>query len=429
MSQRLQIEIAVDPQWVGPMTERLAELGLGYEPVFGTVNMAGPALLSALRSLDTIELEALPVVWDLRAATPDPGREDMRLATLSVWHTTVTNVRGAFVFDFGTGRFGAAVVGTGRGTDTVLAAPSLRALTELSRTVARAAEALDRNALQIYGAESYGLARRRLRAVDDGDIVLPPSLKSQLLAYVDAFARTLAASDPRDHEGDGRGILLLGRPGTGKTLMAQHILHRLADTRKYLFVQATAGSGPFDARGFEQMVVSLESGNGPAVVLVEDVDRMFKHAATTPQYFLNVLDGVLRPSVPVLWIATSNDPEDMADNLLDRPGRFDRVFLFPEPDREAREALLRLYASVLPDPDALEALVDESAGLTGAHIREVCRSADIRRETDELTYTEALHTELERMLEQHRGSRSYARSLRGSQPVGFQHDGAVPVSL
>lgn len=58
-------------------------------------------------------------------------------------------------------------------------------------------------------------------------------------------------------------------------------------------MRATSRSRPFDSRNFEAMIQAVERSSESAVVVFEDVDRMFEDDGTTPQYFLNVLDALL----------------------------------------------------------------------------------------------------------------------------------------
>jgi hypothetical protein len=61
-----------------------------------------------------------------------------------------------------------------------------------------------------------------------------------------------------------------------------------------------------------ERIDGVEGTGGELRVLIEDVHRMFERGATTSEYFLNVLDGLLQPSVPVRWLATSNEPTGIA---------------------------------------------------------------------------------------------------------------------
>lgn len=418
MEGAIQLQQAAERPWVEPVCSRLSELGLGYNPVMAEIDMEGVELLEALQDLGAVEFSELPISWAFRAAARTNAFDQQDTPTMTVNGAQVTGFGGTFLFTLDSSRYGSAVVGTGRQAVTVVAAPSLDDLAALVRRIEHTSAALLREYLQVYGGEGYGQSRRKPRDVPEEHLILPAALKNDLLSYIDAFGRT-AHSDPDAKS--SRGILLLGRPGTGKTMTARHALGRLQGFRKYLFVRSTVSSSPFDERNFEQLVHTIDGSAEPAIVVIEDIDRMFEGGATTSQYFLNVLDGLLEPSVPVLWLATSNDPGDIAQNLTDRPGRFDRVFLFPLPTAADRASLFELYGPGGMDPELSRSLAEQADGLTGAHIREICRSAVVRSEAEGIPITEAKWIELEQMNEQHRGSRDYGKMLKGS-PVGFGRD-------
>ncbi len=165
-------------------------------------------------------------------------------------------------------------------------------------------------------------------------------------------------------------MLFVGAPGTGKTLTVRHLLGRFANWRRYLYLKSANHSSTF-----EEMVDDIAGEDQPVLVIIEDLDRILESQGVTAEYLLNVLDGLLAPDAPVLWVATSNDPTGIDRNLLDRPGRFDRVFLFPRPETPERRRLFE-HHSPWPVPEAtLSTLAATDVGLCGSHIREICHSA------------------------------------------------------
>jgi hypothetical protein len=227
---------------------------------------------------------------------------------------------------------------------TVLGGPSLRAVLDLAARIREAASTLRDGQVQVFGWPS---AAPILGDVAESDLVLPPDLGPALLSFVDDFART-AGSTPAGGPATASlssGMLLLGRPGTGKTLTIRHVLGCLEGCRRYLFVPAAHRDLESYGRNFQSLVQTIAGHSRPAVVIVEDIDRLFDSGSVAPQYFLNVLDGLLRPGAPILWIATCNDPSDLPENLTDRPGRFDRIFVFEAPGPEERTEMLHLYHS------------------------------------------------------------------------------------
>ena len=161
-----------------------------------------------------------------------------------------------------------------------------------------------------------------------------------------------------------RGILLAGRPGTGKTLTAR-IAASEAMERGWSVWYLT------DSRGIE---AALETARlyAPAVLIVEDLDRSMggdRDGAT--DRILNALDGLDRSS-QVVMIATTNAADKLPAPLI-RPGRMDSVLVFEEPDEEAAAKLLLLNL-----PEEVEDLGTAPAicaGMLPAAIAEVGRRA------------------------------------------------------
>jgi ATP-dependent 26S proteasome regulatory subunit len=166
------------------------------------------------------------------------------------------------------------------------------------------------------------------------------------------------------------------------------------------------------------MLENLSETGERTIIIVEDIDRLFESKVLTPQFFLNVLDGDFQPAQPVLWIATSNDPRGFEANLLDRPGRFDRVFVFPFPGLEERRAFLHRYSPWPVSADVIEEVAAGSDGLTGVHLREVCYSAALRAAKEPEQYGAALREELRKVRSQHERARSYDFEL-GERKAGF----------
>ena len=152
--------------------------------------------------------------------------------------------------------------------------------------------------------------------------------------------------------------------------------------------------------------------------MLEDLDRICESGTVTPEFLLNVLDGLFQPQVPVLWLATSNDPTGLAENILDRPGRFDRIFVFPMPALEERARLVARYSPWPVDNSTIEHIARRSHGLTGAHLKEVCYAAALASAQQPARYGSALKVELGRVTQQSRKARDYASVLQSIR-VGF----------
>jgi hypothetical protein len=253
--------------------------------------------------------------------------------------------------------------------------------------------------------------------VSEEEVILDAALKRPLLEWLDSYwyHQHLAAELGLPVH---RGLLLLGSPGNGKTQLVRHILSRYPDREAHLFV-ATAAGGAKDA--FTKMLGALKQPGKPKIAILEDIDHL--QAAGVPQaHLLNALDGLLRGESSVLWIATSNDPGELALNLLDRPGRFDRVMVFPEPGPTEREAMVRQFSrGKASDEDARTAAI-ASEGFSGAHLREACTSAVLAQLTSGGEYGPLLRAEIHRLGDQHTQAQSYFREVRAKR-VGFSPAG------
>jgi ATP-dependent 26S proteasome regulatory subunit len=90
---------------------------------------------------------------------------------------------------------------------------------------------------------------------------------------------------------------------------------------------------------------------------------------------LNEMDG-LREDAAVLFVLTTNRPENLEAALASRPGRIDQAIEFPLPDERGRSQLIRLYACGLPlDEDLVQLMVRKTENASAAFIKELMRRA------------------------------------------------------
>ena len=296
----------------------------------------------------------------------------------------------------------------------ILAGRSLEATLTLASRLKAGVKTLFRERLSVYGT---GMPISENPAVTEEDLVLPGYLKYDLLGYVDGFWRS-ALLCAQMRIAPTRGLLLAGAPGTGKTLTVRHLLTRYPDCRSFVFMAESAAVAQAPDSVFKGMVQAVVASGAPAMVVLEDVDCLLESGVVTAEFFLNVLDGLFQPKQPVLWIATSNDPTRLEPNLLDRPGRFDRVFVFPSPGPEERARLIERFSPWPVRIDVLLEAAKQSEGLTGAHLREACYSAALGAAQDPAAYGSELTDQLARVKEQHQQAQSYDFE-RGRRRAGF----------
>lgn len=220
-----------------------------------------------------------------------------------------------------------------------------------------------------------------LEKINPSDVVLEDSLsasvRAELFMPITHSERVARAGVPIR-----RGVLLAGRPGTGKTMSAR-VAARLAIDKGW-----TAFYLP-DARAVEG-ALRIAAAHQPAVLICEDLDRQLggERNAETDR-ILNALDGLDR-SAKVIFIATTNDPDSLPAPLL-RPGRMDTLLFFGLPDAQAALRLLNKYLGDrrLLDPADGERAATACAGLLPASIREVASRSILhamnRNATDSFT--------------------------------------------
>jgi ATP-dependent 26S proteasome regulatory subunit len=119
----------------------------------------------------------------------------------------------------------------------------------------------------------------------------------------------------------------------------------------------------------------------PSIVVIEDVDLIARQRTEMRSgseevllnSLLNEMDG-LREDSEVLFILTTNRPDQIETALVSRPGRIDQAIEFPLPDEDGRAKLTRLYARNLQASDEIvDLVVKRTKGVSAAFIKELMR--------------------------------------------------------
>ncbi len=223
-----------------------------------------------------------------------------------------------------------------------------------------------------YTGRTGNVKVHRLRPVSRDEVILPERtvdlLDSNLVNFI-AVRREIKEMKFSAK----KGLLFYGPPGTGKT----HTLHYLAGALPgHTMLLITA----------EQVVLlehyfKLARFLQPAIIVVEDVDLIARertHMQVPGQEMLlnkllNEMDG-LREDAEVIFILTTNRPDQLEPALASRPGRIDQAIEFPLPDEVGRAKLVRLYGKGLEIPDdVVQVIVSKTKGTSAAFIKELMR--------------------------------------------------------
>ncbi|MEN8213437.1 MAG: ATP-dependent zinc metalloprotease FtsH [Pseudomonadota bacterium] len=239
------------------------------------------------------------------------------------------------------------------------------------------------------GAMSFGKSKARMLSEDQikvtfADVAGAEEAKEEVVEMVD-FLR-----DPSKFQKLGgkipKGVLMVGAPGTGKTLLARAIAGEAKVPFFTIsgsdFVEMFVGVGASRVRDmFDQA-----KKHAPCIIFIDEIDAVGRHRGAglggghdereqTLNQLLVEMDG-FEGNDGVIVIAATNRP-DVLDPALLRPGRFDRQVVVPMPDIRGREQILKVYLRKIPAADDVKpALIARGTpGFSGADLENLVNEA------------------------------------------------------
>jgi hypothetical protein len=223
-----------------------------------------------------------------------------------------------------------------------------------------------------YTGRTRGILVHRIPRVAPDAVILPAPTRKLIDHCVIDFMKARGQLRTMGFQ-TKRGILLYGPPGTGKTHTIRYLAGNLPGTTTLLITAEQMGLLPH--------YMSLARLLQPSMVVIEDVDligRSREHMRsacdeTLLNALLNEMDG-LKENSDILFVLTTNRPQDLEAALANRPGRIDQAIEVPVPDAPSREKLVRLYARGMTLGDRLVAqAVKRTEGVSAAFIKELMR--------------------------------------------------------
>jgi cell division protease FtsH len=183
-----------------------------------------------------------------------------------------------------------------------------------------------------------------------------------------------------------KGVLLVGNPGTGKTLLARAVAGEA--NVPFFSISGTDFVEMFVGVGASRVRDLFEQGkkNAPCIIFIDEIDAVGRHRGAglggghdereqTLNQLLVEMDG-FESNEGVILIAATNRP-DVLDPALLRPGRFDRRVVVPLPDVRGREEILRVHTRKIPlaDDVDLAILARGTPGFSGAELSNMVNEA------------------------------------------------------
>lgn len=245
-----------------------------------------------------------------------------------------------------------------------------------------------------------GMGGQRMQSLFGSSEVKPVDLDSKVITFADVQGCEEAKQelqeivnflkDPKRFTALGarlpRGALLVGPPGTGKTMLAKAIAKEAGV--KFYYASGSEFDEMFVGVGARRVreLFSAAKNNGPALIFIDEIDALGGKRSSKDQSYsrmtlnqlLSEMDG-FQSSDEVIVIAATNTPGAL-DKALTRPGRFDTTVSVDPPDMKGREAIAETYLAKIKKDATVKAIdiARGTSGFTGAELSNLVNIAAIR---------------------------------------------------
>lgn len=211
-----------------------------------------------------------------------------------------------------------------------------------------------RDEVLVYDGGYWQKSRELWRSVQDSlweNVILDPEMKKAIIGVVDTFFNSREKYQKLKVPWK-RGIIYYGPPGNGKTISIKAMMHTLYDRPDpipTLYVRSLVAYGGPEAA--LRNIFNRAREMAPCFLVFEDLDSIITDAVRS--YFLNEVDGI-KSNDGILILGSTNHLDRLDPGIAKRPSRFDRKYLFPNPNLEERIQYCEFWRHKLADNESIE---------------------------------------------------------------------------